>query len=552
MTNGVKNKKVENQTLYTRCPTCSTAFKVTDKLLAMASGKVRCGACLAIFQATDYMLEPTKKMQKAVEPATNDKHQQPQVQDIPQQIAKPETIDVQQDLNIEEPVTDADLLIEPKIDFDHSEFDDSDLENISFEDPEIDGPEFDSLGISEPDINNPEVDSFSFENPDFDPDSEQQDRKPLETNQPRFEHSEIDLTDLDNESFEDLDIDQPELDQPDSQKPIDIDDSLVDEEVVDDILFESESDVKTELDAEDSFVESLDMPDYRFDNFDSEEVEVSEALDDPSIDLDAQIDTQIEQLDSTDIGDAEETGINELDTEEAEFEETEIDELTYDEPDFEGEAGFENESDFLDTADFSDNDPVFDELGTADELSNQLSEQMLDTDSDPDPLDEFENIVEENNNSLKIKLAIASILILIIIAFTSIWTNRQAIAWSENWGNSMKSACQYLPCDLKAKRDVSKIKLLQRQLSPDEEMENVLDVKVLLINEATFAQPYPTIKIAFSNKNGEQVSAKSYTPADYLEAQSLNDLMPSGSEVHIHFKTEVTHPDALGFEFIFE
>lgn len=38
--------------LITRCPKCSTAFRVSDEVLSMAKGKVRCGQCFHIFDAT--------------------------------------------------------------------------------------------------------------------------------------------------------------------------------------------------------------------------------------------------------------------------------------------------------------------------------------------------------------------------------------------------------------------------------------------------------------------------------------------------------------------
>ncbi|MEP0071970.1 MAG: DUF3426 domain-containing protein [Marinomonas sp.] len=37
--------------LITRCPKCSTAFRVNDEVLSMAKGKVRCGQCFHIFDA---------------------------------------------------------------------------------------------------------------------------------------------------------------------------------------------------------------------------------------------------------------------------------------------------------------------------------------------------------------------------------------------------------------------------------------------------------------------------------------------------------------------
>jgi len=39
--------------MLTRCPTCSTAFRVTSEQLKVRAGKVRCGHCSAVFNALD-------------------------------------------------------------------------------------------------------------------------------------------------------------------------------------------------------------------------------------------------------------------------------------------------------------------------------------------------------------------------------------------------------------------------------------------------------------------------------------------------------------------
>jgi len=48
--------------MITRCPACSTAFKVNSDQLASAKGAVRCGSCLQVFRAADNCQpqEPTK------------------------------------------------------------------------------------------------------------------------------------------------------------------------------------------------------------------------------------------------------------------------------------------------------------------------------------------------------------------------------------------------------------------------------------------------------------------------------------------------------------
>ena len=43
--------------MYTQCPDCSTAFRVTADVLKMAAGKVRCGGCGNAFNALDYLSE---------------------------------------------------------------------------------------------------------------------------------------------------------------------------------------------------------------------------------------------------------------------------------------------------------------------------------------------------------------------------------------------------------------------------------------------------------------------------------------------------------------
>jgi predicted Zn finger-like uncharacterized protein len=42
--------------LITRCPNCSTQFRVTENQLAAAGGRVRCGACLTVFQGTEHLI----------------------------------------------------------------------------------------------------------------------------------------------------------------------------------------------------------------------------------------------------------------------------------------------------------------------------------------------------------------------------------------------------------------------------------------------------------------------------------------------------------------
>ena len=43
--------------MYTQCPDCNTAFRVTAEVLKQAAGKVRCGSCKHAFNALEYLSE---------------------------------------------------------------------------------------------------------------------------------------------------------------------------------------------------------------------------------------------------------------------------------------------------------------------------------------------------------------------------------------------------------------------------------------------------------------------------------------------------------------
>ena len=54
--------------MYTQCPECSTAFRITAEVLKQASGKVRCGGCGNPFNALEFLSEGMPEQAAAKEP----------------------------------------------------------------------------------------------------------------------------------------------------------------------------------------------------------------------------------------------------------------------------------------------------------------------------------------------------------------------------------------------------------------------------------------------------------------------------------------------------
>ena len=55
--------------MLTQCPHCDATFKVTEKQLELAAGKVRCGACMQVFQADDNLVVVQSKPRRPVDDA---------------------------------------------------------------------------------------------------------------------------------------------------------------------------------------------------------------------------------------------------------------------------------------------------------------------------------------------------------------------------------------------------------------------------------------------------------------------------------------------------
>ncbi|ETI58716.1 zinc-ribbon and DUF3426 domain-containing protein [Marinomonas profundimaris] len=105
--------------LITRCPKCSTAFRVSDEVLSMAKGKVRCGQCFHIFDASKLTDSKTASGKSSIETVSQ--------QDIPatKEAAQPATQSKTTDKLSDVKLTPPEEIVNP--DWLQTLFDDEDL-----------------------------------------------------------------------------------------------------------------------------------------------------------------------------------------------------------------------------------------------------------------------------------------------------------------------------------------------------------------------------------------------------------------------------------------
>lgn len=110
--------------------------------------------------------------------------------------------------------------------------------------------------------------------------------------------------------------------------------------------------------------------------------------------------------------------------------------------------------------------------------------------------------------------------------------------------------CALIGCEIRPPHDVRRIELLDRtRISPHPSFENVLRIRVVMVNRASFAQPYPQMEVSLTDSNGALLARRQFSHRQYLgDAQPGNVNM--APDVAVNALLDVTNPDgrASGYE----
>ena len=146
------------------------------------------------------------------------------------------------------------------------------------------------------------------------------------------------------------------------------------------------------------------------------------------------------------------------------------------------------------------------------------------------------------------------IIILSFIALAQVaWFNRDRLLreypelapWAEK-------LCERLQCDLIRFRDLSAIKLLNREVRLHPRFVDALLVSATIVSHAEFIQPYPEIELVIYATTGQVISQGRFKPADYLGPDTHPAAgMPPGVPIHFVLELAGAAQEAVSFEFQF-
>ena len=152
-----------------------------------------------------------------------------------------------------------------------------------------------------------------------------------------------------------------------------------------------------------------------------------------------------------------------------------------------------------------------------------------------------------------ISWGLGTILLLIIIVAQLAWFNRDELLLRyPQFEPAARKVCERLQCETLRYKDISLIKLLNRDVRNHPLYEGNLLVNATMVNKSETIQPFPLIQLALFNTGREVIGYREFKPEEYLD-DSINIQVGMLPESPIHFVLEVSGPtkDAVSFEFHF-
>jgi predicted Zn finger-like uncharacterized protein len=149
----------------------------------------------------------------------------------------------------------------------------------------------------------------------------------------------------------------------------------------------------------------------------------------------------------------------------------------------------------------------------------------------------------------KIWKILAAPLVLLMIA-QLVHNYRATLARHPQLGPPLVRLYDALGLTLRPDWNLHAYEILQWHVGSDPATPGTLKVRATLKNLASFAQPYPQLKLVLEDRWGEQVRAREFEPAEYLDPTTAPDrLLAPAQQANATIAIVDPGPDAEGFRF---
>jgi len=160
----------------------------------------------------------------------------------------------------------------------------------------------------------------------------------------------------------------------------------------------------------------------------------------------------------------------------------------------------------------------------------------------------FEPPAEHRATPGQLLWGVGAALLLTLLALQMGWFVGPDIIQNERMRPWLETACANLGCRLPVFRAPRRIQIINHDLRPAPDGIEGYEFALVLSNQASLPQAFPSIRLSLETYNGNLIAASEFQPADYL-AKSSPALMPVGTLTEIHLILSKPTREIGGFSF---
>lgn len=159
------------------------------------------------------------------------------------------------------------------------------------------------------------------------------------------------------------------------------------------------------------------------------------------------------------------------------------------------------------------------------------------------------HILSKTNSPIQITVFTLGAIALAIffLGQISYWQNVEVLP--RTWVDSF---CNVVGCGENNKRDITAIKMLNRNIYTHPNVKDALMITTSFVNQSPSAQAYPLLAITLLDTQGQIVAVRRFSPKDYLVNKSLADtLMPPNQPIGARLEVLDPGNKVIAYEFEF-
>jgi len=147
--------------------------------------------------------------------------------------------------------------------------------------------------------------------------------------------------------------------------------------------------------------------------------------------------------------------------------------------------------------------------------------------------------------------AAVNTVLLVALCAQLIFIQRAAFAQDPTLRPVVERMCQLADCVVPARRDLEAIELIRRNVYAHPNVDDALIIDVEFVNNAVFAQPYPTLTIGLGDIRGKPLIRRNFAPPTYRPRLDPNARMAPGAPVQVSLEVRDPGERARTFQIDF-